>query len=213
MRHGLGMCAVALSAIVASATAASGAQKCALPAEVTSIQVAAVQQDLMVAALTCHDIVNYNAFQTSFSNELRRSDRRLKSMFIRLEGGHGESEYHAFKTRLANNSSIRSIHDNAGYCRQAQLVFAAALNPNKPTLDDFVSGVAVQQDGPVDSCDIRVATGLAGTKSAPNVVPKPNPLRVASDGGNAPLRGSVASAPVAVQPAQQTSAPAVARSK
>lgn len=155
------------------------ASKCALPAEVTAIQASAVQQQLMVAALTCHEITNFNAFQTSFSTELRKSDRQLQSMFRRLFGaGRGTDEYHAFKTRLANDSSIRSIHDNTGYCREAQLVFAAALSPEKPTLANFVSGVTVHEDSPVDSCEIRVAVGLQGSKAVPKVIPKPNPLRM-----------------------------------
>lgn len=143
------------------------------------MQVAAIQQELMVAALTCHDVVRFNAFQTSYSKALRRSDWRLRHMFRRLFGGRGMAKYHAFKTQLANKSSIRSIHDNAGYCKEAQLVFAAALAPQKPTLAEFVSGVAVHDDGAVDSCNISVATGFAGARAVPNIVPKPNPLRVA----------------------------------
>lgn len=135
----------------------------------------------MVAALTCNEVTNFNAFQTSFSSELRSSDRRLMSMFRRLYGARrGDVEYHAFKTRLANSSSIRSIHDNAGYCHETQLVFAAALGPAKPALADFVSGVAVHEDSPVDTCQIRVAAGLPGLEAAPGATPKPNPLRMAA---------------------------------
>ncbi len=145
----LGASVAVLAALGVSGTATAG-QKCARPTEVTAIQVAAIQQELMVAALTCHDVTNFNAFQTGYAKELRRSDRRLRHMFHRLFGSRGDSQYHAFKTRLANNSSIRSIHDNAAYCKEAQLVFAAALTPQKPTLADFVSGVAVHDDSPVD---------------------------------------------------------------
>ncbi len=205
----LGASVAVLAALGVSGTATAG-QKCARSTEVTAIQVAAVQQELMVAALTCHDVVNFNAFQTSYGDELRRSDWRLRHMFRRLFGSRGDSQYHAFKTRLANNSSIRSIHDNAAYCKEAQLVFAAALTPKKPALSEFVSGVAVQDDSPVDRCDIRVATGFAGARAVPNVVPKPNPLRVAALTPAAP----VAVTPVAKAPAaaadQQASAPAAA---
>jgi hypothetical protein len=60
-------------------------------------------------------------------------------------------------------------------------VFDAALASNKPTLADFVSGVPVTDPSPVDSCEIKVAVGLVGAKVAPNVVPKPNPLRLANN--------------------------------
>jgi hypothetical protein len=150
--------------------------------EVTAIQAAAIQQQLMVAALTCNEISRFNAFQTSYSQELRASDAALEKMFKRLFGaGGGEAQYHAFKTRLANNSSMRSISNNPDYCRVAGQVFDAALAGNKPTLADFVSGVPVSDPSPVDSCEIRVAVGLIGAKVAPNVVPKPNPLRVANN--------------------------------
>ncbi|HEY6578196.1 MAG TPA: hypothetical protein VIY09_02655 [Rhizomicrobium sp.] len=159
-----------------------GAPRCARPDEVTAIQAAMIQQELMVAALTCNDIEHFNAFQTSYGPELRTSDARLERMFRRLYGAaRGEAEYHAFKTRLANHSSMRSIRNNSDYCHEASLVFGAALTANKPSLENFVSGVQVVEDSPVDSCQLRVAVGFAGAKAVPDVVPKPNPERVAND--------------------------------
>src|SRR5271163_3220833 len=117
MRRNAGVGAIALM-VMTAATGAIGAPRCATSDEVTAIQASAIQQQLMVAALTCNQIDHFNAFQTSYSKELRRSDASLSHMFHRLYGGpQGESEYHAFKTRLANNSSIRSIHDNQAYCQ------------------------------------------------------------------------------------------------
>lgn len=200
-----------LVATVATATAGFASPKCATPADVTAIQAAAVQQELMVAALTCNEVTNFNAFQTSFSTELRSSDRHLLSMFRRLYGARqGSAEYHAFKTRLANGSSIRSIHDNASYCHETQLVFAAALAPQKPALADFVSGVAVHEDSPVDSCDIRVASGLPGLKAAPDVTPKPNPLRMAALTPAPVGAASVAGMPADGAPAAETGDAAMA---
>lgn len=135
----------------------------------------------MVAALTCNEITRFNAFQTGYSRELRSSDGALMRMFQRLYGSRqGQGEYHAFKTRLANNSSIRSSTGNPDFCREAGQVFAAALGPERPSLAAFVSGIEVTQQSPVDSCQISVAVGLAGAKIIPNVVPKPNPMRLAS---------------------------------
>lgn len=193
MKPRLGAGGVALAVMVATGTGALAAPRCARPAEVTAIQVAAVQQQLMVAALTCHDVTSFNAFQTEYSKELRRSDWKLHRMFRRIFGSRGTSQYHAFKTRLANTSSMRSIRDNAAYCKEAQMVFAAALVPDKPTLANFVSGIAVHDSGPIDSCDMRVATSFSGVKAAPTVIPKPNPLRLAAL--------QVTLVPVAVTPA------------
>jgi hypothetical protein len=171
-----GVGAVAL-ALIAATSGATAAPRCANSDEVTAIQAAAIQQQLMVAALTCNQIDHFNAFQTSYNKELRRSDASLLHMFRRLYAGHGEAEYHAFKTRLANDSSIRSTHDNAAYCHDAGIVFEAALIADKPTLSSFVSGIEVTEQGPVGSCGMSVAVGFAGV---PTVVPKPNPMRMAS---------------------------------
>jgi hypothetical protein len=171
--------AIALAAgLVVSGSALARTPKCAQRDEVTAIQVAAIQQQLMVAALTCNEIDHFNAFQTGYGPELRSSDAKLERMFKRLFGaGSGEAQYHAFKTRLANDSSISSIHDNANYCHTASTVFAAALTGTRPTLADFVSGVPVTEASPVDSCEIRVASGLQGLPASV-IVPKPNPMRI-----------------------------------
>jgi hypothetical protein len=183
--------------LVAGNALAASSGKCAKADEVTSIQVAAVQQELMVAALTCDQITNFNAFQTGYGPELRTSDATLHKMFKRIFGAkQGEAEFHAFKTRMANDSSIRSIHDNQGYCHEAAAVFASALAPTKPTLAAFVSGVTVQEESPVNSCDIRVASALPGLGGASGasfsyILPKPKPM---VDGVIAPTVATVAPA-------------------
>ena len=112
------------------------------------------------------------------------SDATLARMFMRLYGARrGEAEYHAFKTRLANHSSIRSIRDNPSYCHEAATVFGEALTTEKPSLGSFVAGVQVVEDSPVNSCQLRVQVGLAGAKVVPDVVPQPNPERIANVSG------------------------------
>lgn len=177
--------AAALTAVLmAGSSIAAPAPKCAKPEEVSAIQTAAIQQELMVAALTCNEIDHFNAFQTGYNRELRDSDATLEHMFKRLFGdGRGEAQYHAFKTRLANDSSMRSILDNPGYCQEARQVFAAALVPERPGLANFVATVPVTDESPVNSCEIRVAGGLSNLSSASaptgTIVPKPNPMRMA----------------------------------
>jgi hypothetical protein len=168
--------ALSLAGVMLAGNAfAKPVQKCAKPEEVTAIQTAAIQQELMVAALTCNQIANFNAFQTGFSRELQDSDATLHKMFKRVYGNRpGEDQFHAFKTRMANDSSIRSIHDNPGYCHEAQTAFSAALAPVKPTLAVFVSSVTVVEQSPVDSCEIRVAASLNGGGAF--ILPRPKPM-------------------------------------
>lgn len=196
--------ALSLAAVMVAGNAfAASSSKCAKPEEVTAIQTAAIQQELMVAALTCNDVTNFNAFQTGFSKELQTSDATLHKMFKRIFGGRaGEDQFHAFKTRMANDSSIRSIHDNPGYCHEADGVFSQALAPAKPTLAAFVSSVTVQEESPVNSCEVRVAVAFGGI----GILPKPKPL---TDSTGAPIDTgpAVAAAAPAASPAA-TTAPA-----
>ncbi|HEX3942821.1 MAG TPA: hypothetical protein VHW69_01920 [Rhizomicrobium sp.] len=127
---------------------------CAKPEEVSAIQTAAIQQELMVAALTCNEISRFNAFQTGFAPELRRSDATLARMFKRLYGPRGgEAAYHTFKTKLANDASMRSIHDNPSYCQEAGSWLAGALVSAKPALFTFVNSVQVTiTTRPAEAC-------------------------------------------------------------
>jgi hypothetical protein len=179
-----GACAAAL--LLAAAPLAEArplsTSRCATPAEVSAIQVAAVQQELTDAALACGPgaVSRFNQFQTVFNKELRRSDAAMLRMFKRLNGAAaGNAAYDAFKTRAIAHAEQRRTKpgEHANFCHAADLVFAAALAPDKPVLEDFVSGVPVNEANPVDSCEISVAVALQGVQAAPGVVPIARPDR------------------------------------
>jgi hypothetical protein len=177
----LGACvAVASLANASLAEARAVSSACASAAEISAIQVAAVQQELTDAALACgpKEVGLYNRFQTLFNKELRRSDALMMQMFKRLNGNaRGNAAYDAFKTRAIAHAEQRrtkpGAHEN--FCRTADVVFAAALAPDKPLLEDFVSGVPVDEATPVDSCEIRVAVALQGVQAGPDIVPIARP--------------------------------------
>jgi hypothetical protein len=160
MDRGFRTGALALAAVVTLGGAALAQSSCAKPEEVSAIQTAAIQQELMVAALTCNEIARFNQFQTGFGPELRASDAKLASMFRRLYGPRrGEAEYHSFKTKLANQSSIRSIHDNPSYCQEAGAMLASALVANKPALTTFVGATSVTiETKPAEACSDQTVT-------------------------------------------------------
>jgi len=182
-----GVCLLALLAVsVDGADAARRmSSKCANAEEVSALQTAAVQQELMDAALGCgaQSVQKFNAFQTSYSSELRKSDKTLLTMFKRVYGpSRGDAAYNLFKTNMASKAEIRRVHGLGDFCTSADLVFAAALTAQKPLLRDFVAGVPVHDttEAGVGSCDINVAVTLKGTMAGPGIVPTPNPLREAS---------------------------------
>ena len=99
---------------------------CANQADASALRVAALQQELMVAAFTCHDVRAYNGFVLSHQPELQQSDADLKAFFVRRAGGKsGEASYHTYKTELANSASLRSLRDD-GFCARASDEFAAS---------------------------------------------------------------------------------------
>jgi hypothetical protein len=200
--------AAGVSVFVLCAAGGAGAKpkplKCASPEEVTAMQTTAVQQLLMDAALTCGDTarINYNAFQTRFNSDLRSFDRTMLRMFTRVMGGSkGDKAYNLFKTELAAKAELRRLGNHDDFCQEANLVAAAALGPLKIVLADFVADVPAHDvTTPVGRCDIQVAVTLRGTKAAPAVVPKPNPLRVAAPPPASPQPVAVPPAPAATQP-------------
>jgi hypothetical protein len=178
----LGACVAALSLVGATAAQAQlrNRSNCATASEISAVQISAVQQELTDAALACGPVAvaNFNRFQTAFGKELRASDALMLRMFKRLHGNaRGNAAYDAYKTRAIANADLRRTkpgqHDN--FCRSANIVFAAALAPDKPVLEDFVSGVPVNEANPVDSCEITVAITFQGVQAGPGIVPIPRP--------------------------------------
>lgn len=128
--------AAALLALTAMTGQLAAAPRCATPLDVAAFRSAAVQQQLMVAALTCHDMDAYNRFVITYRPELQKSDNDLKNYFIR-QGS--EAAYDTFKTKLANLSSLSNIANGPAYCDNAAAAFEAALSTRQP-LDNFVAG-------------------------------------------------------------------------
>ena len=177
----IGAAAAALSLLGAqSVQARAVSAACASAAEVSAIQVSAIQQELTDAALACgpKEVALFNQFQTTFQKELRRSDATMLRMFKRLNGNAtGNAAYDAYKTRAIAHAEQRRTKPGAhdSFCATAQIVFDAALAPDKPALEDFVSGVPVYEDNPVDACQIKVAMTLQGVQAGSEIEPTPRP--------------------------------------
>jgi hypothetical protein len=176
----LGACVAALSLTGMSVAEARISAACATSSEVSAIQVSAVVQELTDAALSCgpQALANMQQFQIVFQKELRRSDATLKAMFKRLNGARaGDAAYDSYKTRAINHAEQRRIKpgEQENFCRTARVVFEAALAPDKPVLEDFVSVVPVNEANPVDSCEIKVAVSLQGVEAGPDIAPMARP--------------------------------------
>ncbi len=142
---------------------------CAHPNEMAAVKAAAIQQRLMVAALTCNATPRYNKFVVSYQKDLQASDHELENFFRRLHGKSGTEQYHAFKTRLANESSMASIHDFAGYCDSAQRMFEEAQA--MPTLSAFMANRETPADSSFDLCPAVEVRKAPAHKTVHGVLP------------------------------------------
>jgi hypothetical protein len=145
--------ALALFAMVGQSWAAG---ICAKPGEAMALKTAAMQQELMVAALYCNDVGLYNRFVVSYQHELQDSDAALLGYF---QHGHGGSTaYHAYKTGLANDFSLTSLHGMQSFCASANTAFDSALNPeSQRTLAAFISTQRVAGTDAYPACETTTA--------------------------------------------------------
>lgn len=105
---------------------------CATQADAAALKTAVMQQELMVAALQCHEAAAYNRFVMSYRTELQASDAQLKNFFIKRGGEHGEAGYDTFKTKAANLSGLEQARDARAFCADAHALFTAAAKNQAP---------------------------------------------------------------------------------
>ena len=182
-----GVLGLAFSSFIANAWAED---LCARASDITAMQAAAVQQELMVAAFSCNDFGLYNSFVVTYQKALQDSDRALQEFFLRRNADTGAADYHTFKTKLANAYSLRSSDNSAAYCGNTLRVFRAALNEGPKTLAEFVLAQPATFVTGYDVCGERIAGG-AMTARATGAPPE----------ANAPILAAAPAAPV--QPVAQ----------
>jgi hypothetical protein len=149
-----GAAALALCAMVGQSWAAG---VCTPARDAMALKTAALQQELMVAALYCNDVGQYNRFVTSYQHDLQESDATLMHYFTHGHGG--ASAYHLYKTNLANDFSLSGLHGMQAYCSAANASFDAAFGSGGASLASFISTQSVAGTEGIRSCDTTVAGG------------------------------------------------------
>ncbi len=179
-----GACLLAILTSFSSVAEAATAANCANADEFAALRAASVQQTLMNAGLGCGTNASethfwmgqFNAFQTAYRMELRKTDALMLAMFKRMMGNaKGDAAYNAFKTRLANDAGLRRVRGMQDFCNSAASSFNAALGSSRPKLAEFVAGAEVKDTFPVAACDVRVAAG-----AEPSAIPRPRPEQAAA---------------------------------
>ncbi|SRR5579883_103626 len=191
----LALLALSNPALINSAWAAG----CASPTEAAALKTAVLQQELMVAALQCHESGAYNRFVTTYRPELQSSDASLKAFFVRRGGEHGEAGYDAFKTKAANLSALEQARDARAFCADAHALFQAAL-ANQGSLMSFVNSRPGAADVGNICIDSRPSPLLAKAEEKPlPAKPVPAAIKVAA-APPAPAAVAVSGVPAFSQP-------------
>jgi len=146
--------------------AQAAAPLCTTQDELLALRTAALQQQLMVAGLTCHATGPYNRFVLAYRPELQKSDAELKDYFIRRGGERGEADYDTFKTKLANLAALSDSADARAYCANARAAFEMAMREGQ-TLANYVASQQLVVSLPEQRLCVANQQPLAGTNTSP----------------------------------------------
>jgi len=144
-RVGLGISFLALIAMAAEASAAALCDQ----GSSAALKTAAVQQELMVAGLTCNADTAYNRFVLADQPQLQKSDADLMAYFRNRDGS--EAGYDSYKTKLANLAANKSSAPGNSFCAAAARVFQASQGV---PLKDFIAGQHLLIGAP-ESCAVK----------------------------------------------------------
>ena len=159
---------------VSAAAAAKGEPACVKGADEVALQLRTVQTDLMVAALSCSASDRYNEFVKANQPALMAAHGQLGKFFDKKRGG--QKALNAFITKLANDSSKRSVADIARFCQETGWLYDAILNPARGDLVTFVGPLLVAQRHGFQSCEPRpsyVVLGPTGPTEVAAATPPP----------------------------------------
>lgn len=151
-----GVAAVALSLALTLPNLAAAAV-CAVPADENALQVRMLQNELMVAALTCNQRAAYNGFITRFKPELGAEGNQLQTFFKQKYGSGSNRELNGFITRIANESSRRGMQQRGAFCRQAESILSGSVNLQPAGLASYAKQFSFASNHGFAPCPTKVA--------------------------------------------------------
>jgi hypothetical protein len=142
-------------ATVALTTQAFASGVCSRAEETAGVKAEILQQQLMVAAYSCHLEGSYNAFVVNYRPSLIAADGAAQSLFQRASA-RGADEYQTFKTRMANDFSM-DYQNQDGFCDNAQDMFQTAAEHRGESLSSLMAALSFDGATPFDQCTTREA--------------------------------------------------------
>ena len=142
-------------ASVALTTQAFAAGVCSRAEETAGVKAEILQQQLMVAAYSCHLEGSYNAFVVNYRPDLIAADGAAQSLFQRASA-RGSDDYQTFKTQMANDFSM-DYQKQDDYCDNAQDMFQTAAEHRGESLSSLMAALSFDGATPFEECGIRQA--------------------------------------------------------
>lgn len=142
-------------ATVAMTAQAFAAGVCSRADETAGMKAEILQQQLMVAAYSCHLEGSYNAFVVNYRPDLIAADGAAQSLFQRASA-KGSDEYQTFKTRMANDFSM-DYQNQDDFCDNAQDMFQTAAEHRGESLSSLMAALSFDGATPFDQCTTREA--------------------------------------------------------
>lgn len=135
------------------------AAACAASADLTALHMRMLQTELMVAALTCNQRSEYNAFVTRFQPQLGAEGKHLQSYFKQQHGARATRELNDFVTRIANESARRGMVKRGAFCRNAERIHADAKALKPSELISLASQQSFANQHGQNVCATKIAQG------------------------------------------------------
>jgi hypothetical protein len=153
-----------LGLALVSGGVAESATICAPPAAQTALQSRVLQTRLMVAALSCGQRGDYNAFVSRYQKELIVQGKALRDFFRVNYGSRAKNRLNRFITSLANEASAVSLEMGPEFCVQAGRIFADLTDLDTVGFNDFAASQPFANDHGVASC--RTGAKTSATKQS-----------------------------------------------
>ena len=147
--------AAAVFAGAAMTTQAFAAGVCSRASETAGVKAEILQQQLMVAAYSCHMEGAYNAFVVNYRPDLIASDGAAQSLFRRASA-RGADDYQTFKTQMANDFSM-DYQNQDDFCDNAQAMFQTAAEHRGGSLSSLMAALNFDGATPFAECGVRQA--------------------------------------------------------
>lgn len=145
--------------IVLSASSAYAA--CAYKPEEQSLEMRALQSELMVSALACGKKAEYNRYVSLFSSDLQWQGKQLRDYFARIYGNRSERELNQFVTQMANQASRLSLTKKSDdYCKSAEQLFKKVNSSMPWQVIDYARAQYANWHG-IQSCDAKQVIAAA----------------------------------------------------